>query len=259
MDSNSLKQIKKLFTEMFNDHCKIMRKMYNGLERSTSEMVEANNKLTNQKLEKPSAEIRLNSDSVKLLSQKTKDLEEILTVNQDLIDVKIKSIDEEMKEIKKIADNNRAELKGQLRIQEDCSQGNNIRFDGIPETENKTWEETETKLRKFLYDELDITEELYIEWAHHVTRNQSNKEASDDLAKPRTIIAKLLDYKEKEEIMKQAFKLKDTGFYIKDDYSKETISIHKKLWEAVKNLRKKGKYAVLKYDKIVTHDFRPKR
>ena len=163
MDSNSLKQIKKLFTEMFNDHCKIMRKMYNGLERSTSEMVEANNKLTNQKLEKPSAEIRLNSDSVKLLSQKTKDLEEILTVNQDLIDVKIKSIDEEMKEIKKIVDNNRAELKGQLRIQEDCSQGNNIRFDGIPETENKTWEETETKLRKFLYDELDITEELYIE------------------------------------------------------------------------------------------------
>ena len=72
MDSNSLKQIKKLFTEMFNDHCKIMRKMYNGLERSTSEMVEANNKLTNQKLEKPSAEIRLNSDSVKLLSQKTR-------------------------------------------------------------------------------------------------------------------------------------------------------------------------------------------
>ena len=163
MDSNSLKQIKKLFTEMFNDHCKIMRKMYNGLERSTSEMVEANNKLTNQKLEKPSAEIRLNSDSVKLLSQKTKDLEEILTVNQDLIDVKIKSIDEEMKEIKKIVDNNRAELKEQLRILEDCSRRNNVRFDGIPETENKTWEETETKSRKFLYDELDIAEELYIE------------------------------------------------------------------------------------------------
>ena len=59
--------------------------------------------------------------------------------------------------------------------------------------------------------------------------------------------------------MKQVFKLKDTGFYVKDDYSKEAISIHKELWEAVKNLRKKGKYAVLKYDKIVTHDFRPKR
>ena len=74
--------------------------MYNGLEKSISEMIEADNKLTNQKLEKLSAEIRSNSDSVKLLSQKTKNLEESLTVNQDLTDVRIKSIDEEMKEIK---------------------------------------------------------------------------------------------------------------------------------------------------------------
>ena len=84
------------------------------------------------------------------------------------------------------------------------------------------------------------------------------KEASDDLAKPRTIIAKLLDYKEKEEIIKRAFKLKDTGFYIRDEYSKETISVCKKLWEDVKNLCKKSKYAVLKYNKIVTHDVCPK-
>ena len=77
-------------------------------------MIEANNKLTNQKLENLSAEIRSNSDSVKLLS---KEWEESLTVNQDLTDVKIKSIDEEVKEIKKIVDNNRAELKAQLRIQ----------------------------------------------------------------------------------------------------------------------------------------------
>ena len=176
--------------------------MYNGLEKSISKMIEANSKLTNQKLEKLLAEIRSSSDSAKSLSQKTKDLEESLTVNQDLIDVRIKSIDEEMKEIKKIVDNNKAELKEQLRIQEDRSRRNNVRFDGIPETENETWEETETKLRKFLYDELDITEELYIERAHHVAQNQSSKETSNGLAKPRTIIAKLLDYKEKGEIMK---------------------------------------------------------
>ena len=90
MDSNSVKQIKKLFTEMFNDHCRKMCDMYNGLEKSISEMIEANNKLINQKLEKLSADIRSNSDSFKLLSQKTRDLEESLTVNQDLIDIRIK-------------------------------------------------------------------------------------------------------------------------------------------------------------------------
>ena len=65
-----------------------------------------------------------------------------------------------------------------MRIQEDRSRRNNFRFDGIPETENE-WEETETKLRNFLYHELDITEELYIERAHRVARNQSSKEASN--------------------------------------------------------------------------------
>ena len=48
-------------------------------------MIEANNNLINQKLEKLSAKMRSNSDSIKLLSQKTKDLEESLTINQNLI------------------------------------------------------------------------------------------------------------------------------------------------------------------------------
>ena len=41
-------------------------------------------------------------------------------------------------------------------------------------------------------------------------------------------------------------KLKDTGFYIRAVYSKETISICKKLWEDMKKLCKK----VHMYDKI---------
>ena len=90
-------------------------------------MIEANNKLTNQKLKELSAEIRSKSVSVKLILLKTKDLEESLTVNQDLIDVKIKSIDEELKDIKKIVSNNRAELTEQLRIQEDHSRRNKKR------------------------------------------------------------------------------------------------------------------------------------
>ena len=49
MDSNSVKQIKKLFTEMFNDHYKKMCEIYNGLEKFISEMIEGNDKLTNQK------------------------------------------------------------------------------------------------------------------------------------------------------------------------------------------------------------------
>lgn len=59
--------------------------------------------------------------------------------------------------------------------------------------------------------------------------------------------------------MKRAFKLRDSDFYMREDYSKETILICKNLWKEVKILRKKGKYAFLKYDKIVTRNFYPRK
>ena len=59
--------------------------------------------------------------------------------------------------------------------------------------------------------------------------------------------------------MKQPFKLRDSDFYIREDYTKERILIRKKLWEEVENLCKKGKYAVLEYNKIVTRDFHPRK
>ena len=43
-----------------------------------------------------------------------------------------------------------------------------------------------------------------------------------------------------------------------EDFSKETVEIRKKLWDQVKKLREDGKYAVIKYDKIVVRDFQPR-
>ena len=60
---------------MFNDHYRKICNIQNELEKSISKMIEINNKLTNQKLEKLSADARSNSDSVKLLSQNSKDLD----------------------------------------------------------------------------------------------------------------------------------------------------------------------------------------
>ena len=65
-----------------------------------------------------------------------------------------------MRSIQNEVSENKAELKEQLRIQEDRSRRNNIRVDGIEEDENETWENTENKLRSFLYEELEITDEM---------------------------------------------------------------------------------------------------
>ena len=44
---------------------------------------------------------------------------------------------------------NKAEVKEQLKIQEDRLRRNNIRLDGIEEDENETWEDTGNKLKSF--------------------------------------------------------------------------------------------------------------
>ena len=66
----------------------------------------------------------------------------------------------------------------------------------------------------------------------------------------RTIVAKFRNYKTKELILKNARKLKDTGYYINEDFSKETVEIRKENWRKIQELKKNGKYAILVYDKI---------
>ena len=38
---------------------------------------------------------------------------------------------------------------------------------------------------------------------------------------------------------------------MREEFSKETVEIRKKLWDQVKKLQENGKYAVIKYDKRV--------
>ena len=52
--------------------------------------------------------------------------------------------------------------------------------------------------------------------------------------------------------MWQPYKLRDTTYLVREDFCKETAEIRKKLWDQVKKLWEDGKYAVIKYNKIVT-------
>ena len=91
-----------------------------------------------------------------------------------------------------------------------------------------------------------------IERAHRGANWKRQKEMNQ----PRTIILKLLNFKDKERILKYAKYLKNTGIFINEDFSKETIEKRKKLWEDVIKLRKEGKYAILKYDRIYSRNLK---
>ena len=59
--------------------------------------------------------------------------------------------------------------------------------------------------------------------------------------------------------MRRRYKLKDTTYSVRGDFSKETVKIRLKLWDPVTKLRENGKYAVIKCNKTVKSDFRPRR
>ena len=73
------------------------------------------------------------------MNDRTRDLEESLTVNQDLVEEKLNTFKNQLKVVQNEMIENKTELKEQLRIQENRSRRSKIRIDGIEEDENETW------------------------------------------------------------------------------------------------------------------------
>ena len=113
-------------------------------------------------------------------------------------------------------------------------------------------EECETKVQRLLSEELDIND-VVIERAHRVKAYSHEKKNSKKL-RSRTIVCKLLSFVDKTRILKSSHHLKGTTYYVKEDFSKETLAYRKELWEKVKALRKEGKVAYLNYESIVVKE-----
>ena len=47
--------------------------------------------------------------------------------------------------------------------------------------------------------------------------------------------------------MRNIYQLKDTSYYINEDFSNATLNIRAELWDEVKRLRGEGYYAVISY------------
>ena len=69
---------------------------------------------------------------------------------------------------------------------------NNLRIDGISESRNETWEECEEEIQKVSNEKLG-TKNVHSERARCSKRSKSN----NNNGKPRTIVCKLLNYKQK--------------------------------------------------------------
>ena len=130
------------------------------------------------------------------------------------------------------------EIKDKLNDLENCSRRNNLRIDRIIEEENESLSQSEKKLQEIIQDQLQFEQDIEIERAH-----PSGKTMIDGVAnKRRTIIAKFLNFKDKQEVLSKykARKLWTKGIFINEDFSEDTMKKCKGLFERAKELREEG-------------------
>ena len=104
-------------------------------------------------------------------------------------------------------------LRRRLTNLEDRLKHNNLRIDCISELRNEPWKECEEEIQKVFNEKFGV-KNVHIERAHRSKRSKSN----NNNGKPRTIECKLLNYKQKEEILKNTKKLKGSYIFINEDF-----------------------------------------
>ncbi|XP_012564983.2 uncharacterized protein LOC105849198 [Hydra vulgaris] len=175
------------------------------------------------------------------------EIEKIIQTNVDIASEKFELVKSKTKEISsKLKDNSEIlKVKSKLREIEDRSKRNNLRVDGLKESKNESWSDSEAKVLKLFEETLGL-KDIKIERAHR-TGSRDNK-------KVRSIVLKLLNYKDKENILKNSRKLKGEIIYINEDYCAETMLIRKELRACMKKAREAGMFEYISYNKLVVRE-----
>ena len=127
-----------------------------------------------------------------------------------------------------------------LEYLENQSRRNNIRIDGILEEENESWDTTEEKVKQVLAEKLNLEEALHVERVHRVGRVVSGPRR-----RPRTIVCKLRDFKQKEQILKMTRRIKPVGLYVNEDLAKETLDKREEQRPKLEEAKRNGESSVL--------------
>ena len=142
------------------------------------------------------------------------------------------------------------EVEKKLTNLEDRSRKNNLQIDGVAEENGETWDDCERKVKEIIIDKLELENDIITERAHRAKKSKYGKKDQ-----PRTIVCKLLSYKDKVKVLQNCKKLKGSHIYINEDFCQATLQYRKELWKEVKRLREEeDKIAYLQYRSIVVKD-----
>ena len=144
---------------------------------------------------------------------------------------------------------------------ENVSKRNNIKIVGLPEVKlnEKSWDDNEESVKGVIKEKLKVDVGVKIERAHRVGKPfEIMKDGSRKKIPPRSVIARLECWKQKEAILKAAreVKLKEIRFF--QDLSAKTLQ--RRADQILKLIaeRKKGNTACFIMDKLVINDRKDK-
>lgn len=131
---------------------------------------------------------------------------------------------------------------------ENRSRRDNLCFDGVPESTNESWQNSEDKIKEIISSKLGIETGNYtIERAHRVGR------ARNSSSKPRPIVAKFANHKIRNAVLNERKHLKGTNIFIREDFSDKVLAKRRELVPKMFEARRNGMVAYLRYDKLITH------
>jgi len=122
----------------------------------------------------------------------------------------------------------------------------NLIVGGITDSADERNEDTENSVRKFLVEKLKIAEEraknIQFEKVQRISRAGF---------RPRGIIGCFSDMRDKDNVKSCRGHLKDTGYYMHDQYPREVVPYRKKLLPLVKKAKDDNKDVYIRYNKLI--------
>ncbi|KAH8030573.1 hypothetical protein HPB51_009634 [Rhipicephalus microplus] len=125
---------------------------------------------------------------------------------------------------------------------ENRSRRNNIIIHGVSEPQDETLPSLTSRITDdFFKGKLDLNV-TGIERCHRLGSKRPNK--------TRPVIVKLIDYREKLEILRNCVKPKDSGLYVTEDFSQKVRQARKNLWDSKVVNRERNERVKLLFDKV---------
>jgi hypothetical protein len=120
----------------------------------------------------------------------------------------------------------------------------NLTFSGIDEVVDETPDKTEVLLRTFLQEKLQMAAEMVDAIKFDRVHRMGGQR------RPRVIVAKFSDYKQRQDVKSRSRTLKGTNCFINEQFPPEIVEQRKELIKVMKEKKSSGHRTRLVYNKL---------